>query len=329
MKTYYRVQADIDLDAIYKNAENAKKLTKPGTKFMAIVKADAYGHGAIPVAKVLDPIADAYGVAILEEGIELRQAGITKPILILGFTPAPLYPSMIEYDIATAVFQYDMAKKMSDAAVQLGKKAKIHISLDTGMSRIGFALTEESLQTICKINQHPGIEIEGCFSHFARMDEKDKTKAEQQFSRYETFVHKMEQAGVKIPVKHISNSAGIMEMPKVNEDMVRDGICLYGLYPSEEVNKERLPLEPVSRLDMVERIRPRNQRWLQRFRLDMQMVMPALCLVRDVSLFTDREHRSWDASVWISLWWMSLIFREQRKVTNVCFLESRREKSCQ
>ena len=244
MKTYYRVQADIDLDAIYKNAENAKKLTKPGTKFMAIVKADAYGHGAIPVAKVLDPIADAYGVAILEEGIELRQAGITKPILILGFTPAPLYPSMIEYDIATAVFQYDMAKKMSDAAVQLGKKAKIHISLDTGMSRIGFALTEESLQTICKINQLPGIEIEGCFSHFARMDEKDKTKAEQQFSRYETFVHKMEQAGVKIPVKHISNSAGIMEMPKVNEDMVRDGICLYGLYPSEEVNKERLPLEP-------------------------------------------------------------------------------------
>lgn len=182
MKTYYRVQADIDLDAIYKNAENAKKLTKPGTKFMAIVKADAYGHGAIPVAKVLDPIADAYGVAILEEGIELRQAGITKPILILGFTPAPLYPSMIEYDIATAVFQYDMAKKMSDAAVQLGKKAKIHISLDTGMSRIGFALTEESLQTICKINQLPGIEIEGCFSHFARMDEKDKTKAEQQFS---------------------------------------------------------------------------------------------------------------------------------------------------
>lgn len=244
MKTYYRVQADIDLDAIYKNAENTKKLTKPGTKFMAIVKADAYGHGAIPVAKVLDPIADAYGVAILEEGIELRQAGITKPILILGFTPAPLYPSMIEYDIATAVFQYDMAKKMSDAAVQLGKKAKIHISLDTGMSRIGFALTEESLQTICKINQLPGIEIEGCFSHFARMDEKDKTKAEQQFSRYETFVHKMEQAGVKIPVKHISNSAGIMEMPKVNEDMVRDGICLYGLYPSEEVNKERLPLEP-------------------------------------------------------------------------------------
>lgn len=180
----------------------------------------------------------------MEEGIELRQAGITKPILILGFTPAPLYPSMIEYDIATAVFQYDMAKKMSDAAVQLGKKAKIHISLDTGMSRIGFALTEESLQTICKINQLPGIEIEGCFSHFARMDEKDKTKAEQQFSRYETFVHKMEQAGVKIPVKHISNSAGIMEMPKVNEDMVRDGICLYGLYPSEEVNKERLPLEP-------------------------------------------------------------------------------------
>ena len=137
-----------------------------------------------------------------------------------------------------------MAKKMSDTAEKMGKKAKVHIKLDTGMSRIGFKQDDESLAVIKKIAELPGIEIEGCFTHFATMDEKDKTKAEQQFSRYETFVHKMEQAGVKIPVKHISNSAGIMEMPKVNEDMVRDGICLYGLYPSEEVNKERLPLEP-------------------------------------------------------------------------------------
>lgn len=266
--------------------------------------------------------------------IELRQAGITKPILILGFTPAPLYPSMIEYDIATAVFQYDMAKKMSDAAVQLGKRQK-YISVWTRMSRIGFALTEESLQTICKINQLPGIEIEGCFSHFARMDEKDKTKAEQQFSRYETFVHKMEQAGVKIPVKHISNSAGIMEMPKVNEDMVRDGICLYGLYPSEEVNKERLPLEPAMQWKTYVSYVKELEAGIEigyggtytTTKPTMVATIPvgyadgyaALCLVRDVSLFTDREHRSWDASVWISLWWMSLIFREQRKVTNVCF----------
>ena len=244
MKEYYRVYADIDLDAIYENVKNAKALLKKDTKMMAIVKADGYGHGAVEVARQIDELVDAYGVAILEEGIELRKAGFTKPILILGYTPKPLYPAMIRYDIATAVFTMEMAKEISDTAVAMHKNANIHIKLDTGMSRIGFAITKESKEIIEQIAKLPGIEIKGCFSHFARMDEKDKTKAEQQFSRYETFVHKMEQAGVKIPVKHISNSAGIMEMPKVNEDMVRDGICLYGLYPSEEVNKERLPLEP-------------------------------------------------------------------------------------
>ena len=244
MKTYYRVQAEIDLDAIYENAKRAKELTAPGTKFMAIVKADGYGHGAVQVAKELEPIADAYGVAILEEGIELRQNGIDKPILILGFTPQPLYEPMIQYHIATAVFQYDMAKKISDAAVKLGETASIHISLDTGMSRIGFALTEESLDTIQKIAELPNLHIEGCFSHFARMDEVDKTKANLQFEQYMDFLNKMEQRGITIPVRHISNSAGIMEMQSVNLDMVRDGICLYGLYPSEEVKKDRLPLRP-------------------------------------------------------------------------------------
>ena len=133
IKEYYRVKADIDLDAIHENVVNAKALTKPGTKLMAIIKADAYGHGAVMVAQTLEDVADAYGVAILEEGIELRQAGINKPILILGYTPAPLYSAMIKYDIATAVFEYDMAKKMSDTAEKMGKKAKVHIKLDTGM----------------------------------------------------------------------------------------------------------------------------------------------------------------------------------------------------
>ncbi len=244
MRKYYRVHANIDLDAIYKNVSNAKALLKPGTKLMAIIKADAYGHGAKQVAETIDPIADAYGVAILEEGVELRKAGIDKPILILGFTPEPLYEAMIKYDIATAVFQLDMAEKISAAASRLGKQAKIHIALDTGMSRIGFKQDEESLEVIKKIAKLPYIFIEGCFTHFARMDEEDKTKAMTQFEKYMDFVEKIEGCGIELPVKHVSNSAGIIEKQEVNLDMVRDGICVYGLYPSDEVNKENLELTP-------------------------------------------------------------------------------------
>lgn len=238
IKKYYRVQANINLDAIYQNVVNAKKLLKSGTKIMAVVKADGYGHGAIETATVLDNIVDEYGVAILEEGIELRQAGFTKPILILGFTPQAQYEPMINYDIATAVFQYDMAKKMSDMAKQLGKNAHIHIALDTGMSRIGFKQDDESLEVIKKIAALPNILIDGCFTHFARMDEKDKTKAKIQFERYTSFVKRIEGSGILLPVKHISNSAGIIEMQETNLDMVRDGISIYGMYPSDEVDKK-------------------------------------------------------------------------------------------
>ena len=244
IKEYYRVKAEINLDAIHENVVNAKALTKPGTKLMAIIKADAYGHGAVMVAHTLEDVADAYGVAILEEGIELRQSGINTPILILGYTPAPLYPAMIKYDIATAVFEYDMAERMSEAAEKIGKKAKVHIKLDTGMSRIGFKQDDESLEVIKKIAKLPGIEIEGCFTHFATMDEKDKTKAMKQFERYMYFVKRIEDAGITIPVKHVSNSAGIIEKQEVNLDMVRDGICVYGMYPSDEVDKTKLKLTP-------------------------------------------------------------------------------------
>lgn len=244
MKEYYRVHADINLDAIYENVLAAKKILKQGTKLMAVVKADGYGHGAVEVAKTIDGIVDAYGVAILEEGIELRQAGFDKPILILGYTPKPLYKSMIEYNISTAVFRYDMAKDMSDVAVRLGKKAGVHIALDTGMSRIGFKPNNESFEAIKKIEELNGILIEGCFTHFATMDEVDKTRVNMQFERYISFIKHIEEAGIKIPVKHVSNSAGIIEMQSVNLDMVRYGISLYGMYPSEEVNKNRIKLIP-------------------------------------------------------------------------------------
>lgn len=248
MKEYYRVYADIDLDAIYENVKNAKALLKKDTKMMAIVKADGYGHGAVEVARQIDELVDAYGVAILEEGIELRKAGFTKPILILGYTPKPLYPAMIRNDIATAVFTMEMAKEISDTAVAMHKNANIHIKLDTGMSRIGFSITKESKETIEQIAKLPGIEIKGCFSHFARMDEKDKTKANEQFAKFTKMVNALEKDGVDLGIRHISNSAGIMEAPEVQMDMVRNGICLYGLYPSEEVQKERLPLKPAMEL---------------------------------------------------------------------------------
>lgn len=244
MKKYDRVWAEIDLDAIYHNVAAAKALTKPGTKLMAVIKADGYGHGAVPLAEVLDPLADAYGVAIVEEGIELRQAGVTKPILVLGYTPESLYKQVMDYDIIATVYTKDMASSLSATALHMGKCAKVHIKLDTGMSRIGFLPNQESLQEIQQIAAMPGIEINGCFTHFARMDETDKSRAEEQFRRYMDFTAQMEAAGISIPVKHASNSAGIIEMPKVNLDMVRDGICIYGLYPSEEVNRERLPLTP-------------------------------------------------------------------------------------
>ncbi len=248
MKDYYRVMANINLDAIYENVANAKKLLNPGTKLMAIIKADGYGHGAVQVAEMLGDLADAYGVAILEEGVELRRAGFDKPILILGYTPEPLYETMINEKISTAVFEYDMAEKMSKKACQMGKEAIIHIALDTGMSRIGFKTDDESFEIIQKISKLPNIKIEGCFTHFATMDEIDKSKAMVQFEKYSKFTEKLKNAGIDIPVCHVSNSAGIMEKPEVNLDMVRDGICIYGLYPSEEVDKDKLKLTPAMEL---------------------------------------------------------------------------------
>jgi len=248
IKDYYRVYASINLDAIYQNVVNAKKLLKPGTKIMAVVKADGYGHGAVETAAVLDNIVDAYGVAILEEGIELRKAGFTKPILIFGYTPVQQYKPMINYNIATAVFQYKMALEMSDIAQRLGKRAHIHIALDTGMSRIGFIPDDESLNVIQRIATLPGIEIDGCFTHFARMDEKDKTTTKMQFEKYTSFIKRIADKGIALPCRHVSNSAGIIEMQEVNLDMVRDGISIYGMYPSEEVDKEKLELVPAMEL---------------------------------------------------------------------------------
>lgn len=244
MKDYYRVQADINLDAICDNIRRTRERVRAGTRIMGIIKADGYGHGAVPVARVLNPLVDAFGIAIPEEGIELRSFDITKPILLLGYTPALQYGDLIEYDIMPAVFTLPMAEEMSNIAVKKGKVLKIHIKVDTGMSRIGFRPCDKSIEEIKKISSLPGIVIDGCFTHFSKADETDKTFTITQLNAFLNFVTALEAEGVAIPVKHISNSAGIIDLPEANLDMVRSGISTYGLYPSDEIAKENLSLTP-------------------------------------------------------------------------------------
>lgn len=244
MNEYYRIEARVNLDAICNNIDEVRRNINADTKIMAVIKADGYGHGAVALATALKDEVDAYGIAIIEEGIELRRAGFEKPILVLGFTPHQLYDELLKYDIIQTVFQYDMAKRLSDTAVSLGKQAKIHLKVDTGMTRIGFKDTDESIQIIKEISKLPNITIDGIYTHFASADEEDKTSARKQLSRFLIFADKLEKEGIHIPVKHVSNSASIIDLPESNLDMVRSGIITYGMYPSDKVNKKRLMLQP-------------------------------------------------------------------------------------
>ncbi|WP_167957909.1 alanine racemase [Anaerosporobacter faecicola] len=244
MNEYYRVEARINLDAICNNIDEVRRNIDTNTKIMAVIKADGYGHGAVALAKALKDRVDAYGVAIIEEGIELREAGMTKPILVLGFIPSQQYEKLVSYNIMPTIFGYDMAKQLSDVAVSLGKQVNVHIKVDTGMTRIGFKDNEESIQIIKKISELPNLRIDGLFTHFACADEADKASANKQLKRYLLFADKLEKEGVTIPVKHVSNSASIIDLPEANLDMVRSGISTYGMYPSDEVNKRRLLLKP-------------------------------------------------------------------------------------
>lgn len=248
--SYYRVQANVDLGAIKHNLIEVRKTLSSDTKIMAIIKADAYGHGAIPLTKAIGEsnIIDAYGVAIIEEAIELRNAGITKPMLILGYTPKEQYDLVITNDVTQTVFQYEMAKELSKEATKQNKIAKIHIKIDTGMTRIGFSDTMESIDQIMKITELPNLEIEGLFTHFARADETDPSDTLRQMDRYIRFNEKLEEKNIYIPIKHMANSAGIIEFPKAHFNMVRCGIATYGIYPSDEVDHHSIQLIPAMEL---------------------------------------------------------------------------------
>lgn len=245
MENYLRAYAEINLDAINHNIREVKKNVGEDVKVMAVIKADGYGHGAVMVANSLNEIGiDGFAVAIIEEGIVLRKRGIQSPILILGYTSPYQYGELVQYGLTQTVFRYEMAEKISEFAVLLGKTAKIHIKVDTGMNRIGFKDNEESIEIIRRIKELPNIEIEGIFTHFACADETDKKSAYHQYQRYSKFVERLEAVGVSIPIKHVSNSAAIMDLEDVRLDMVRSGIMTYGLYPSEEVNHDRIRLQP-------------------------------------------------------------------------------------
>jgi len=241
MEVQRPVWVEIDLAAIAHNVGEVRKKTK--AKIMAIVKANAYGHGAYQVAKtVLAAGADCLGVALLAEGLELRAKGITSPMLILGYTPKGSAELVVKNDITQTVFSFSQAQALSKAAQELGKTAKVHIKLDTGMNRIGFGW--DKTEQILPLFALAGLEVEGVFTHLAVSDIKDKSFTYEQLDKFGQGVARLEACGGKIPFKHAANSAAIIDVPEAHLDMVRPGIMLYGLAPSQDVDLGSVDLRP-------------------------------------------------------------------------------------
>ena len=231
----------IDLDCIGRNFDAVQK--KAGVPVMVVVKADAYGHGAVQVARHLQDKCAFFGVSSISEALELRRGGIRTPILILGHTPSAAFGLAVEQDIRPSIFSLEGAKKLSEEACRQGKTASFHFAVDTGMSRIGFQADAQAADDCAQAARLPGIFAEGLFSHFATADCADLSKAQAQAALFDRFVDMLKERGVQIPICHMDNSAGLMNFSK-HYDMVRSGIVTYGLYPSEEVEPGLLELEP-------------------------------------------------------------------------------------
>ncbi|EGT4019186.1 alanine racemase [Clostridioides difficile CD45] len=241
--------AEINLDNLRFNLNNIKNLLEEDIKICGVIKADAYGHGAVEVAKLLEKEkVDYLAVARTAEGIELRQNGITLPILNLGYTPDEAFEDSIKNKITMTVYSLETAQKINEIAKSLGEKACVHVKIDSGMTRIGFQPNEESVQEIIELNKLEYIDLEGMFTHFATADEVSKEYTYKQANNYKFMSDKLDEAGVKIAVKHVSNSAAIMDCPDLRLNMVRAGIILYGHYPSDDVFKDRLELRPAMKL---------------------------------------------------------------------------------
>lgn len=241
---------EINLDNLGHNMQTIKKNVKKDSLITAVVKANAYGHGSVRSAKTfLNNGADRLAVATLSEAIELRKSGINNvPILILGYTPETQFSSLIEWDIIQTIYSLESAKLISQQALNMGKEAKIHIKVDTGMGRIGFLANGKGIEEIVEMSKLPNLNIEGIYTHFSTSDIKDKTYTEIQYFSFLKLIEDLEKENINIDIKHVSNSGAIIDLPDYSLDMVRAGIMMYGLYPSDEVNKEKIFLKPAMTL---------------------------------------------------------------------------------
>lgn len=239
-------RAEIDLSALRKNMLGLKSLTKTGTKFCAVVKADGYGHGGIQAAKTAESIGvDYLAVAILGEALELRGAGLKLPILVLGYTPEYQYADVVEHGITQTIFNLDQAKALSAASAAAGKPVKAHLKVDTGMGRLGVR-PEDAADAAVSMAALPGLELEGVFTHFATADSKDPTYTKRQFAAFCSALEAIAGRGLNIPIRHCANSATTLNYPEMHLDMVRVGVALYGLWPSDETARP-IEITPVMR----------------------------------------------------------------------------------
>ncbi|MCB6413878.1 alanine racemase [Faecalimonas umbilicata] len=250
MKKYSRVCARIDLDAIEYNMEMMKKNIAADTKIIAVLKTDAYGHGAVQIARLFESVEYIWGyaVATADEAVLLKEKGLKKPVLVLGCVFPEQWPEMIEKEVRMTCYSEEMAEGVSGLAFDMGKKAYLHIKIDTGMGRLGFSVCEESVDKIAGIAAMPCLVLEGMFTHFAKADETDKGYTDQQIKEYLWMQKALEERKICFPYCHCSNSAGIIDIKEANMDLVRAGISIYGMYPSEEVRKENVPLKPAMEL---------------------------------------------------------------------------------
>ena len=255
---YYGVYAEINLDAIVKNVDNLMALTKENTGALAVVKADGYGHGDVAVAKAVAQKVTGYAVATLDEAVNLRENGVKKPILVLGYVDPYEFDILVSHEITATVFDVETAQLLADAARVQKKQAHCHIKVDTGMRRIGLEPDENGIAIVKQITALKELSADGIFTHFAASDETDKTSAEHQFKLFTDFTGRLEKEGIHFTYRHCANSAAVIDMPQVDLDMVRLGIAMYGMYPSDEVKKEKVELFPAldlkSHITMVKEI---------------------------------------------------------------------------
>lgn len=244
-----RAWAEIDLDAIAHNVREIRRITNKRAEIMGAVKADAYGHGVVETVRtMLENGVDRLAVSMLDEAIQLRKLGIDVPILILSYTDPERAEEIIVNNVTQTIFSHDLAKSLSEAAVRLNRSVKIHVKVDTGMTRVGFMSGYSAIKNVIEISTLPNIIIEGLFTHFASADEKDRSYTIMQFEKFMSICNELSRVGVHIPIKHVCNSAGLLEYPEMHMDMVRPGIILYGIYPSQDVDRNKIVLKPAMAL---------------------------------------------------------------------------------